>query len=111
MASDDESQQRGPQSHPSEARENTCNAGRAIDLLAPTRRYADLRALFQNRVSVETIRQWRSGRREMPQWAIDCLHDRIAPVLALTPGPGRGGKLIAWLKANGRYPAKEKAAG
>jgi len=36
----------------------------------------DLKALFANRVASTTIINWRAGRRSMPQWAIDRLHDR-----------------------------------
>ena len=54
-------------------------------------RNARLLALFQNRVSLETIQAWRYGNREPPQWAKDLLashlereaHERLAAAAAL----------------------------
>ena len=36
-------------------------------------RHAELFAFFEGRAHIDTIRQWRSGRRGPPQWAIDLL--------------------------------------
>lgn len=56
-------------------------------------RGADVVALFENRTTAGTIRQWRYGRRTMPEWAVIILQDRIskansaAEMLKAGPGP------------------------
>jgi hypothetical protein len=81
----------------------------AIRAFVPLGTQAEILALFHNRVSWSAIRHWRAGRYGPPQWAIDCLNERIASVPPLQPGPGTGSALMAWLRAHGRLPAKEKA--
>jgi hypothetical protein len=61
----------------------------AIRLLVPSGRRAEIRALFQWRVSWPAIQHWRAGRAGPPQWAVDILLDRAAPLLALRAGPGK----------------------
>jgi hypothetical protein len=112
--SDGESIERGPQKHLCPASENMRTGEiveHAIRVFAPSGSRADILALFQNRASFSAIQHWRKGRREPPQWAVDLLQTRAAPIMRLKAGVGPGRALIAWLKANGRYPAKEKAAG
>ena len=104
--SENESIEHGPPRHPSPVPMDT-----AIRRLVPSGRRADVRALFQNRATWSAICHWRKGRVKPPQWAVDCLRDYIAPVLAIEANTKpNGAALIAWLKAHGRYPAKEKGA-
>jgi hypothetical protein len=35
----------------------------------------DVAALLQGRVSIETVRSWRAGRRKAPPWAIAVLQE------------------------------------
>ena len=86
----------------------TTDFERAIRLFVPLGTQAEILALFHNRVSWSAIRHWRAGRYGPPQWAIDCLRERAASLPPLKAGPGKGAPLMAWLKAHGRYPAKEK---
>lgn len=104
---DDESQQCGPQSHPKPVPIDI-----AIRRLVPSGSRREILALFGNRVTWGAIAHWRKGRVEPPQWAVDSLRAYVAPVLAIEPRTTiKGAALIAWLKAHGRYPKKEKAAG
>ena len=81
---------------------------RALRALIPLGTQAEILALFHGRAAWSAIRHWRAGRRGPPQWAIDCLRQRAALVAVIEAGPGRGGALMAWLRAHGRLPAKEK---
>ena len=56
---------------------------RALALLVPNNNHRALRAVFDNRVTVRAIRHWRKGRRRIPQWARDCLTQRLAPIAEL----------------------------
>jgi hypothetical protein len=109
---ENESTERSPQSHPAPFRSHipTTEFDRAIRNMVPLGSQAEIIALFHGRASWSAIRHWRAGRFGPPQWAIDCLRERVAAVANLKPGPGTGAALIAWLKAHGRYPAKEKGA-
>lgn len=100
-----------PPSHPSQFRGNkpTTAFDRAIRAMVPLGSQDEILALFHGKASWSAIRHWRAGRWGPPQWAIDCLRERAAPIAELQAGPGTGAQLIAWLKAHGRYPAKEKA--
>lgn len=68
----------------------------AIRALWPNASGQDLVALFDGRVAVTTIANWRAGRRGIPSWAIDRLHQRIDEHSAqakqylqrVQPGPG-----------------------
>lgn len=68
-------------------------AEQAIRRVAPNATGKELVALFGGKVGRTAIVDWRSGRRPMPQWAIDRLQQEtkeIARVVAkLSPGPGR----------------------
>lgn len=97
-----------PANVPANKRRRT-NFERAIRSLVPLGTRAEILALFDNRAHWKTIDHWLAGRRGPPQWAIDRLRERTATVDDLQPGPGTGAPLIAWLKAHGRYPAKQKA--
>jgi hypothetical protein len=106
-----ESSQCGPQEHPKPLpahNRSPTTFERAIKALAPSGSRREIRALFGNRASWAAIQHWKAGRRDPPQWAIDCLRERVAPIMDLRPGPGTGTALIAWLKAHGRYPKKKK---
>lgn len=85
---DDATQQSSPQSHPATFAASTCTAAEAINGFVPSGSYAELRALFKNRASIESIRKWKRGERHMPQWAIDILQARAAPSMRLKTGPG-----------------------
>lgn len=50
---------------------------RAILMLVPTRKHREICALFDNRVAYGTIKHWRRGRRDPPQWARDLLAARL----------------------------------
>ena len=80
--------ERSPQSHPKTFATSTCTAAEAINGVVPSGNYAELRTLFQNRASIESIRKWKRGERNMPQWAIDILQARAAPSMRLKTGPG-----------------------
>lgn len=68
----------------------------ALHELWPDATGQDLVALFDGRVAVTTIANWRAGRRGIPPWAIDRLHQRIDERSAqakrylqhVVPGPG-----------------------
>ena len=82
----------------------------AIRRLVPSGRRRDVLALFQNRATWSAVCHWRKGRVLPPQWAVDLLRAYVAPVMAIEANTKpTGAALIAWLKAHGRYPAKEKA--
>jgi hypothetical protein len=81
---------------------------RAIRALVPSGRRREILELFGNRVTWGAIRHWRKGRYKPPQWAIDRLRTRIAPILELEAQAPTGAALMAWLEAHGRRP-KEKA--
>ena len=83
---------------------------RAIRGLVPSGSRRAILALFDNRATWSAIRHWRKGRAKPPQWAVDILKARAAPILELEAQKPTGEALIAWLKAHGRYPAKEKGA-
>jgi protein gp37 len=55
----------------------------------PSGNHAEIAALFHNRVTINTIRQWRVGRRAMPRWAWDILKARAAPIDEIVIGVGR----------------------
>ena len=100
-----ESQERSPQRHPSPLPIDI-----AIRRLVPSGRRRDVLALFQNRATWSAVCHWRKGRVLPPQWAVDLLRAYVAPVMAIEANTKpTGAALIAWLKAHGRYPAKEKA--
>ena|ERR1700676_3962355 len=86
----------------------------AIRILAPSGTHKEILALFRNQVGWSTIHHWLKGRRKPPQWAVDCLHDRVAPVFQVEAAPRRGAGLMAWIARHGRprggKRAKEKAA-
>ena len=84
---------------------------RAIRALIPRGTRTEILALFDDRVTWDAIRHWRTGKRGPPQWAIDRLRERAATVAALQAGPGTGGALMAWLRAHGRLPASKKQKG
>ena len=80
-----ESIERSPRKHPGKS-----NAvSRAIAAFVPTGNAVELLALFENRVAITTIRQWRLGRRAMPAWARDLLKARAAPIDEIPVGVGR----------------------
>lgn len=64
-----------------------------IAWLAPDGRRETILALFDNRTTWNTIRDWRRGKRHVPQWAIDALTARGAMIEAtarqLKTGPGQ----------------------
>ena len=68
----------------------------AIRALWPNATGQELVALFDGRAAVTTIANWRAGRRGIPAWAIDRLHQRIDERSAqakrhlqhVAPGPG-----------------------
>lgn len=83
----------------------------ALKRLVPSGRRADLIALFDGRAPWLTIRDWRRGRRSIPQWARDLLQEKaqqlhrdVDAILAVAPrGPGcRAGlkNLMAWHARN-----------
>ena len=81
----------------------------AIRRLVPSGRRRDILALFGNRVTWGAIAHWRKGRVKPPQWAVDCLRAYVAPVMAIEANTRpNGAELMAWLRAHGRLPAKEK---
>jgi len=56
---------------------NTSSVERAVRELAPSRRCAEVTAIFDNKVVASTIRSWRTGRQPMPQWAADMLAQKL----------------------------------
>jgi hypothetical protein len=83
---------------------------RALRRLVPNGSRKAILALFDNRVTWSAIRHWRKGRALPPQWAVNCLRDYVAPVLAIEARTAEhGGALMAWLRSHGRLPPKEKA--
>ena len=112
-----ESSQCGPQEHPGSIPARYRDASpfaRAIEALRPNGNRREIRALFGNRVGWSAIHLWLSGARKPPQWAVDCLHDRVAPVFQVEPAARRGAGLMAWMARHGRprggKRAKEKPA-
>ena len=93
---------------PTRADNQTAPMDRAIRALVPSGERREILALFDNRASWSAIRHWRAGRWGPPAWAVDCLQQRVAPVMELKPVAARGVMLMAWLRAHGRLPAKEK---
>ena len=81
---------------------------RAIRVLAPSGSRREILALFDTRVTWSAIKHWRRGRAKPPQWAVDYLQSRVAPILELEAQAPTGAALMAWLEAHGRRP-KEKA--
>lgn len=114
---EDESSQCNPREHPSQVPPGTRASPpivAAIRVLAPSGSRRDIRALFGNRVHWPCIHHWLKGRRKPPQWAVDCLLARVAPVFLLEAAPAPGTALQAWIARHGRprggKRAKEKAA-
>lgn len=67
----------------------------AIKLLMPGARRRAHPAIVDGRVSWETVRAWRYGRRAVPQWALDLIAAKLAPFqagaeLAKRASAGRG---------------------
>src|SRR6266571_4743143 len=57
---------------------------KAVRALAPNDRPETIRALFDNRASHHTIRDWRRGKAPAPQWALDLIRAKLsAPLDAL----------------------------
>ena len=85
-----ESQQHGPRKHPGTAREARLATpiARALAVLAPSGSHKEIQAIFHGRAGWPRIRAWRDGRAMPPQWAVDCLRSRIAPVLEVKAGVG-----------------------
>jgi hypothetical protein len=85
-----ESVEHGPRKHPDpsvQARRASA-VRRTIAAFVPSGNHTEIAALFDNRVAVQTIRQWRLGRRLMPQWAKDLLKAKMPPVDDIETGPG-----------------------
>lgn len=86
-----------------------------IRVLVPSGSHAELVALFEHRTTIDTIRQWRHGRRPAPQWALDICARRLAPIAQLAerartaPSAGHGGLAGARTLAAWRAAQKEKA--
>ncbi len=91
VMNDDESSERSPVMVPGAlpAARRATAVRRAIAAFVPSGSHVEIRALFQNRVSVNTIRQWRLGRRKMPKWARELLEIRAAPIYEIEVGVGR----------------------
>ena len=68
-------------------------AEQAIRWIAPNATGRELVTLFQNKVTRTTVIDWRSGRRPMPQWAIDrikqLLDEQQRAIPKLKAGPGK----------------------
>ena len=53
-------------------------ASKAIEcLLPPPIPRTKLLALFQNRATIDAIKNWRYGRSKPPQWAVDLLRSKL----------------------------------
>lgn len=80
-------------------------AAKALDAAMPgagPRRLA--RELFQGKVEHGRVSRWRTGKRNLPAWALEMIRAaaerRIADIRASVemakPGPGTGPYIIAW---------------
>jgi hypothetical protein len=83
----------------------------AIRRLVPSGRHAEILTLFGNRISWGTIQHWRRGRAGIPEWAIHCLREHVAPVFEIEAGPGRGKNLIPWTEMRRQRKAQKEASG
>lgn len=85
-----ESTERSPRKHldPFVKARRASAVKRAIIGFVPSGNHAEIVALFEHRVAMQTIRQWRLGRRLMPRWAWDILKARAAPIDEIEIGPG-----------------------
>jgi len=105
--------ERSPRKHPDAVlrAKRTCKAfDQAIRAAVPAGNQTAILELFQNRVTWNAIKHWRSGQRGVPQWAIDCVMARgraiVDPLLQVAPSAGNMGKFnLPNLRAQ-----KEKAA-
>lgn len=85
---------RGPRKHHRHLPSKSGGAAfkQAVAAAVPVWSSASIRALFDNRVGWTAIDNWFAGRRNPPQWALDCVAARGAaildPLALVKPGPG-----------------------
>jgi hypothetical protein len=87
---------------------------RALSILVPSGNRAEMRALFDGRVTAEAIDHWRAGRRRPSQWARDRLRAKLLELAAVAeaigdadPPPDNTQALLRW---HARQAAEKRKA-